>query len=127
MAPVHDVEAVALVDKWPGVAVRGGGLGQAEQDVDLGNRRCRRGDAPDELRQALEQDAVQLALETDGFVVRARHARLHLLELGRHEALGVGQRLLRNPAQPLQVLADGGGAGRLALVVVGALSTLGGA
>ena len=58
-------------------------------------------------------------------VVGARDARLHLFQLGRDEALGVGQRLLADPAQALEMLADGVRAAALALVVVGRLGALG--
>src|SRR5262249_37291940 len=59
-------------------------------------------------------------------VVGAGDARLHLLELGRDEALGIGQRLLADPAQSFEVLAERRGAGALALVVVRRLAALGG-
>src|SRR5205823_11582240 len=51
-------------------------------------------------------------------------AGFHLLQLGRDEPFGVGQRLLADPAEPFEVLANGARAAALALVVVGRLSAL---
>src|SRR5579883_2824701 len=83
-----------LGKRWPLIAVLRGRLGERRGNVQLGNRG---GGGADSLRLRggpLPHLREQLFFEGQDFLFGVQHLALVILELGRGEALGVGQRLL---------------------------------
>ena len=115
VAAVGDADLLALVDLGGHVAVVGGPLGEAGQDVQLGQGLGRVQDAPDLGRHRGAQLQEQLVLQVPAQLLGLEDLGLELLQLGRDVALGgldgllahvLGRHPVDLPARHLEEVAE---------------------
>ena len=93
MPALDDRERVAAIDQRPHVAARVRHLGQRREHVEPGQRAGRRQELVRARRHAPAHVLEQLVLELPTPLVGAERLRFVFFQLGRHVALGAGERL----------------------------------
>ena len=95
---LFDVEDDVVAEPRPHVVLGGGDLGEAGEEVDLGDEGGGRLNPPDLGGDVVPQGVEEVRLEPGDLIVGPEDLRLPLLEFRREISLGVGERL---PAGPL--------------------------